>query len=325
METVSGVSNWKLVIRREERSVRILRGVTCDERAVLPEELFGLPVTELGGHALSPTAPAGAEGEEVLVSCGLTDEEAQWDNRRLTDLTLPAALQKAGDYALLNCSGLKTLRLHDSVTFWGGGALMNCRSLDTFFLTRVGEQQESLSFFADELSRELDVTIYETDGQTVHLIFPEFVEAYEENCPAHHFDYNIYGAGYPYHHCFRQKKLSLREYDTLWKGFLGMEHDEESGVRLAWWRLRCPAELTEEQAKAVGEMALRVHKALGLAVYSRTDMILDARGQLWVLEANSLPGMTPNSFVPKEAAAVGISYDDLCEEIVQQSLKIKRR
>lgn len=93
------------------------------------------------------------------------------------------------------------------------------------------------------------MTIYETDGQTVHLIFPEFVEAYEENCPAHHFDYNIYGAGYPYHHCFRQKKLSLREYDTLWKGFLGMEHDEESGVRLAWWRLRCPAELTERAAR----------------------------------------------------------------------------
>lgn len=62
METVSGVSNWKLVIRREERSVRILRGVTCDERAVLPEELFGLPVTELGGHALSPTAPPERRG-----------------------------------------------------------------------------------------------------------------------------------------------------------------------------------------------------------------------------------------------------------------------
>ena len=87
----------------------------------------------------------------------------------------------------------------------------------------------------------------------------------------------------------------------------------------------CPAELTEEQSKAVGEMALRVHKALGLAVYSRTDMIMDENGQLWWLEANSLPGMTPTSVVPKEAAAVGISYDDLCEEIVRQSLKIKRR
>ena len=57
----------------------------------------------------------------------------------------------------------------------------------------------------------------------------------------------------------------------------------------------------------------------------RTDMILDADGNLWCLEANSLPGMTPTSFVPKEAAAVGIGYDELCEEIVRQSLKIKRR
>ena len=57
----------------------------------------------------------------------------------------------------------------------------------------------------------------------------------------------------------------------------------------------CPAELTEAEAKAVGEMAMRVHKALGLSVYSRTDMILDKNGQIWCLEANSLPGMTPNS------------------------------
>ena len=128
METVSGVSNWKLVDPGGRSGlVRILRGVRpAIERAVSPGgAVRPLPVTELGGHALSPTAPAGAEGEEVLVSCGLTDEEAQWDNRRLTDLTLPAALQKAGDYALLNCSGLKTRRLHDSATFWGGGALMN--------------------------------------------------------------------------------------------------------------------------------------------------------------------------------------------------------
>ena len=76
---------------------------------------------------------------------------------------------------------------------------------------------------------------------------------------------------------------------------------------------------------AAGELALRVHRALGLEVYSRTDMILDAQGQLWVLEANSLPGMTPTSFVPKEAAAVGISYGELCEEIVRQSYHRKRR
>ena len=72
-------------------------------------------------------------------------------------------------------------------------------------------------------------------------------------------------------------------------------------------------------------MAMRVHKALGLSVYSRTDMILDKNGQIWCLEANSLPGMTPNSFVPKEAAAVGMSYNQLCEEIVRLSCDVKRR
>ena len=54
-------------------------------------------------------------------------------------------------------------------------------------------------------------------------------------------------------------------------------------------------------------------------------MILDQDGKLWCLEINSLPGMTPASFVPQEAAAVGMSYGELCEEIVRQSYKIKRR
>jgi len=87
----------------------------------------------------------------------------------------------------------------------------------------------------------------------------------------------------------------------------------------------CPAALTEAEAAAAGELALRTHRALGLSVYSRTDMILDGNGKLWCLEANSLPGMTPASFVPKEAAAVGMSYGELCEEIVRLSYGLKRR
>ena len=245
METVSGVNNWKLVIRREAAEITLLRAVTCDERAALPEELFGLPVTALGDHALAPTAGE-AEGEAVQVTCGPVAADADWNNHGLRELTLPPSLRRVGDYAFLNCDRLKTLRLWDGVTFWGGGALMNCRALDTFHLTRTGEQGESLAYFADELSRELDVTVTEPDGQTVRLLFPEYMEVYEENCPAHHFDYNIYGAGYPYHHCFRQKKLTMKEYDGLWRSYLGMEHDDGAALRLAWWRLRYPVELTEQ-------------------------------------------------------------------------------
>ena len=273
METVSGLSNWKLVIRREPAGITVLRAVTCDPRAVLPEQLFGLPVTALGPHALSPNA-AQPQGEEVLVTCGRPAEEG-WTNAQMQELTLPASLERVGDYALFNCAELKKLSLHDGVRFWGGGTLMNCRCLDTFHLTRVGEQGETLAYFADELSRELDVTIVEPDGGQVRLIFPEYVEVYEENCPAHHFDYNIYGAGYPYHHCFRNKKLSLKEYDSLWKEFLGVEHDDGCAVRLAWWRLRYPAELTEK-AEGAYLAYLRAHVPAAVE---------------WLLEQRDLTGL----------------------------------
>lgn len=87
----------------------------------------------------------------------------------------------------------------------------------------------------------------------------------------------------------------------------------------------CPAPITEEQQREMGEYALRLHNALGLSVYSRTDFILDEEGRPWCLEVNTLPGMTPASLVPKEAAAAGLTYNQLVEEIVERSAGKRRR
>ncbi len=87
----------------------------------------------------------------------------------------------------------------------------------------------------------------------------------------------------------------------------------------------CPAPITAEQQEEMGRLALKLHRTLGLEVYSRTDFLMDAEGNFWCLEVNSLPGMTSASLVPKEAAAIGMSYNELCEEIVQQSYHLKRR
>ena len=86
----------------------------------------------------------------------------------------------------------------------------------------------------------------------------------------------------------------------------------------------CPAPITDEQWHRMGEIALRLHRALGLSVYSRTDFLLDENGEPWCLEINTLPGITPASLVPKEAAAVGISYPELCERSVMESLKARK-
>ena len=87
----------------------------------------------------------------------------------------------------------------------------------------------------------------------------------------------------------------------------------------------CPAPITEEERKLLSEAALRFHRALGLSVYSRSDFILDREGRAWCLEVNTLPGMTPNSLIPKAAALAGMSYGELCEKIVLLSLEQRRK
>ena len=86
----------------------------------------------------------------------------------------------------------------------------------------------------------------------------------------------------------------------------------------------CPAPITEAEARLVGEAAVKVHEALGLSVYSRADFILDGEGRAWCLEVNTLPGMTPNSLIPKAAAIEGLSYAQLCEKIVELSLQARK-
>jgi len=82
----------------------------------------------------------------------------------------------------------------------------------------------------------------------------------------------------------------------------------------------CPAPIPEELAQRMQAIALRAHHALRLGDYSRVDFIVDDSGEIYCLEANSLPGMTPMSLVPQEARAAGISYEDLCEKIMQLAL-----
>lgn len=85
----------------------------------------------------------------------------------------------------------------------------------------------------------------------------------------------------------------------------------------------CPADLPEETTRRVQEAALAAHRALGIEVYSRVDVLLDASGNPYVLEANTLPGMTETSLLPKAAAAAGILFPALCQTIAELSLKLR--
>jgi D-alanine-D-alanine ligase len=85
-----------------------------------------------------------------------------------------------------------------------------------------------------------------------------------------------------------------------------------------------PADLTPPQTALAQDLALRVHRALKLESYSRVDFRMDAEGAFWCLEVNTLPGLTSGSLLPRAAAAVGISFPELCERICRGALRRHR-
>ena len=83
----------------------------------------------------------------------------------------------------------------------------------------------------------------------------------------------------------------------------------------------CPAELSEQITKEMQGYAEKVAEVLGLNTYSRTDFLLDAEDHIFCLEANTLPGMTPTSLLPQEAKVTGVDFNQLCEKLIESSMR----
>ncbi len=101
------------------------------------------------------------------------------------------------------------------------------------------------------------------------------------------------------------------------EGFYDYVNKYQSGKTLEV----CPAELSEETTIRLQKEAEKAYNVLQLEAYGRIDFLLDRKGKTYALEANTLPGMTNTSLIPQEAAAEGISYEQLCDKIVEVSLR----
>ncbi len=101
------------------------------------------------------------------------------------------------------------------------------------------------------------------------------------------------------------------------EGFYDYENKYKPGATVE----TCPADITPEQTERMQRHAEHAMEALGIEAYGRIDFIMDAEGNMISLEANTLPGMTATSLLPQEAAQVGFGYEDLCEHLINVSLK----
>ncbi len=101
------------------------------------------------------------------------------------------------------------------------------------------------------------------------------------------------------------------------EGFYDYQHKYQPG----WTEEIVPARIPAETAAMVQDATVKAFNALQLAVYGRADFLLTDDGRAYCLEVNTLPGMTPTSLLPQEAAAVGLSYPELCDRVIRLSME----
>ena len=98
-------------------------------------------------------------------------------------------------------------------------------------------------------------------------------------------------------------------------------YDYENKYKPGAVKETCPAPISSELTRRLQDYAVQGYRALGLESYARLDFIITDDEKIYCLEANTLPGMTPTSLIPQEAAVLGMDYPTLCEELIRVSEK----
>jgi D-alanine-D-alanine ligase len=98
-------------------------------------------------------------------------------------------------------------------------------------------------------------------------------------------------------------------------------YDFESRYEIGRTSFVCPAELPDSVSARAQELALAVYRLLGCSGFARIDLMLDGEGELYLLEANAVPGLTETSLLPQAAEASGIGFDELVSRLVELALR----
>ena len=158
MRVIEGENELRLTCSRSASGgIALLRCETQDDIVRLPDEIDGVPVTEVGAYVLSERVPdlTGKDTFAVRITCGGT--EPVHDAAAIRTVQLPKDAKSVGSYAFYNCRNLERIELTDSVSEFGGGALMNCMSLREVILHAAPSAPTCLPRLLGEYAGELDV------------------------------------------------------------------------------------------------------------------------------------------------------------------------
>lgn len=223
--------------------IRILRCYGMSGRLIIPDEIEGLPVTELSDYVFAKELEQEPENRSGLPCiCGMELEE----------LYLPDTVVRLGRYLFYNCRHFRKLCVYSNIAFIGAGAFTGCDNL-THLVIRFKDGVSCLREILQDLKQAVLVDFYREEQENIafRLAYPEFFEEAMENTPARITYTQTHGMGIQYRNAFRGTQVVFKEYDRLF-GMGKYNMDLITIVYMTVSRLRYPYELEEKAAAEYG-------------------------------------------------------------------------
>jgi len=199
-------------------TIRLLGVAMPSSELVVPSEIEGLPVTEVGPYCFAK-------------------------NKELERVVLPDTVTKIDRMAFYNCTSLRELEIGNSVVELGADAFMNCYHLRTLKVRGSALEKSGVRLILSQISH--DMSVYFMGKEEAKLLFAEYYESYDEVAPAHLFGRNIEGEGFRARQFFKDGVFEYERYDATFPKACAEER-EETLCEMSMNRLLYPVRLTQE-------------------------------------------------------------------------------
>lgn len=277
---------------------RLLRVFGMTAEAVLPGQIEGRPLTEIGDYCFAERKHLPENYRRIRIECGETHtlsceytgngalymvsnggdapvELHELSGGYIERVVLPDTVEKVGNFAFYNASSLTCLEIGEKLIGIGSDAFMNCRKLHRLYLRCGYGKKSGLRQILAQISHDMEVSFGDEGSTWAKVLFPEYYESYDEIAPAHIFGRNIEGEGFRARQSFRDGVMDFAQYDLIFPKAC-VEEKEETLCRLAYNRLFYPVMLGQEAKRLYTEYLIAHTAALcGMAV-STKDMELVA-------------------------------------------------
>ena len=224
--------------KTKEGTARLLGVAEMPSELTVPDEIEGLPITEVGPYCFAK-------------------------NKYLERVVLPDTVAKIDRMAFYNCTSLKELEVGSAIEELGSDAFMNCHQLHELKVRCWAQERSGIRLILRQISHDMYVhflgsqradkgTIDTENSEEARLLFTEYYETYDEVAPAHLFGRNIEGEGFRARQCFKEGVFEYARYDSTFQKACAEER-EATLCEMAMNRLRYPVGLTEEVRKRYAE------------------------------------------------------------------------